>query len=127
MEGLGRTLARKFYSNSLASWSKDETEDGAQLVEPCSCRSPEGGWECPTHQGIRGAIEGHLSPKCGNVLYGIRAVVVHLQRQQPEVEGYRLVLYFLSKGGFARATFARLTLQLLELTLELVQALVDPG
>lgn len=27
MEGLGHTLARKFCSNSLASWSKDETEN----------------------------------------------------------------------------------------------------
>ncbi|CAL9136173.1 unnamed protein product [Musa acuminata var. zebrina] len=27
MEGLGRTLARKFCSNSLASWSKEEIED----------------------------------------------------------------------------------------------------
>ena len=44
-----------------------------------------------------------------------------------EVEGYRLVLYFLGKGGPTRSALAGLTMRPSKLALERIQALIDPG
>ncbi|XP_064993984.1 probable polygalacturonase [Musa acuminata AAA Group] len=104
MEGLGEVLLE------LPGELQDRRL--AQSVEPRSYRSPQGGRKCPAHQCIGGAIEGHLSPKCGDMLRGIGATVICLQYRQPEVEGYRLVLLRNASGVTAEGPMVLMILVL---------------
>lgn len=79
MEGLGRMLAKKLCSNSLASWSKDNTKAGcSQLnhVHAGPLKVVGNAQNAATrlvvvnsHQGVRSAVEGHLSSECSNMFH----------------------------------------------------------
>ncbi|RRT41131.1 hypothetical protein B296_00025778 [Ensete ventricosum] len=108
MVGFGRTLAKKFSSNSLAIKSNEGIDAVLRreyhvLVDPS-----KGGQEGPTHQRVRGIIKGHLGAECCNVLCRVTAAIIWLEGREPESSRERLGLYLGSEWGTAFRAFPNL-------------------